>query len=340
MKQNNNEQEIKIGFWKKIWYSISKIERYSELAAQGFGKAIKYLIALIILLSLTSGFSSTYKLVEEIKKAGKYIEENASNFNYKDGNLSVDYDNQPIINEETDLGKIIIDTNTEDKDIINQYKSEVGKEKNGIVMLKNKAIIKQQGQETKEYSYNTLLEGLNLSEFNKETIVEFMTDSSKMMSIYATVAVVFFISSLIMYLSNILLNILIISFVGVLATMLLKIKMRYIAIFNMTVYSVTLTTLLYILYIGVNAFVDYSIPYFDVMYIMVSTIYLLAAIFMLKAEMIKKQIEVQKIIEIQKEVKNEMEEQREDKKEDKKEDKEQKQRKKEETDETPEGSNA
>ena len=39
-KVENNE--IKKGFFKKVWYSIDKIEKYSELSAEGFGRAIKY----------------------------------------------------------------------------------------------------------------------------------------------------------------------------------------------------------------------------------------------------------------------------------------------------------
>ena len=51
-EENNNE--IKKGFLKKVWYSIEKIEKYSELSAEGFGRAIKYLSILIMLLSIIS----------------------------------------------------------------------------------------------------------------------------------------------------------------------------------------------------------------------------------------------------------------------------------------------
>ena len=35
-------KELKKGFFKKVWYSIEKIEKYSELSAEGLKSAIKY----------------------------------------------------------------------------------------------------------------------------------------------------------------------------------------------------------------------------------------------------------------------------------------------------------
>ena len=36
------EENIKINFFKKIWYSIAKPSKYEDLKKQGVGKAIKY----------------------------------------------------------------------------------------------------------------------------------------------------------------------------------------------------------------------------------------------------------------------------------------------------------
>ena len=56
-------------------------------------------------------------------------------------------------------------------------------------------------------------------------------------------------------------------------------------------------------------FIPFTIEYFQVMYIAVATIYLMAAIFIIKSEMIKKQIELMKIEAEQQHVKKELEEQ-------------------------------
>ena len=66
MNQNSDEENLKRvdfkkGFFKKVWYSIYKIEKYSELSAEGFKSAIKYLGLLIMTLCIISSiiFSST-----------------------------------------------------------------------------------------------------------------------------------------------------------------------------------------------------------------------------------------------------------------------------------------
>ena len=47
-------------FFKKVWYSIDKIEKYSELSAEGFGRAIKYLSVLVIIISILSSVITVY----------------------------------------------------------------------------------------------------------------------------------------------------------------------------------------------------------------------------------------------------------------------------------------
>ena len=67
----------------------------------------------------------------------------------------------------------------------------------------------------------------------------------------------------------------------------------------MAVYAITLPTILDMVYVAINAFYRYSINYFDLMYMLISSIYMIASIFILKSDFNKKQGEVQKIVEIQ-----------------------------------------
>ena len=158
-----------------------------------------------------------------------------------------------------------------------------------------------------------------------------------------------------MYFINTLWYALIIGIVGYFTMWILKMKMRYVAVFNMSIYALTLSTILNILYLIVNIIFNFTIEYFSIMYVTVATIYLLAAIFILKTDLMKKQAEVMKIVEAQQIVKKELEEQekekkdeQEEKKERQKKDKEDAKDKKEEKKESkgnvkndePEGSNA
>jgi len=337
------EDDIKKGFFKKVWYAINKIEKYPELSAEGFGKASKYLIILVMILAIISSIVTVYKTSQEINEIGEYIKENAQEFTYKEDVLSVNSE-QPIINESEAFGKIIVDTNTETEEQENQYINSIGEQESGIIILKDKLILNEPGiEENAVYNYKELFQELNLNEFNKETLVQYM-QSSQMMPLYLNLFLVLFIYAFMMQLINTVLYVIVISIFGHLVSMILRLRIRYVAILNMAIYSITLSVILNMLYLILNAFIEYRIAYFEVMYMLVATIYIIAALFILKIEANKKQEQVQKVIEVEKEVKQELEKQKQEeknKKEKKKEEDKKKQKnKKDENGEEPEGSQA
>ena len=69
---------------------------------------------------------------------------------------------------------------------------------------------------------------------------------------------------------------------------------RYRALFNMAVYSITISTVLQLIYMIVKTFTGFNIKYFDLMYTAISFICLTAAIFMIKSDVIRQQIELMK----------------------------------------------
>lgn len=135
---------------------------------------------------------------------------------------------------------------------------------------------------------------------------------------------------------------------GYITTLIARIKMRYVAIFNMSIYALTLSVLLNVIYIAVNAFITFNMEYFSVMYSAVAAIYLVAAILILKSEFIKKQQELIKIAEAKEIIKKEEQSKQEEEKEEKEnketgkeeKEKEKKEKKDEQNGEEPEGSNA
>lgn len=344
-------KELKKGFFKKVWYSIDKIERYAELSAEGLKSALKYLAMLILVIGVIAAASTIYKTSLVVNKISQYIDQKVPNLTYSENTLKVE-NSEAIIDENEEFGKIIVDTNTDDEQQINKYVSDVKDEENAVIILKNKLILKTSGVSgSANYNYEDLFGQMGITEFNKQQLIDYLTGST-MFKYYSNLFLTLFIYAFAVYLINTLFYIIIISMVGFLATMILKLKIRFVAVFNMAVYSITLPTILNIIYIIVNTFYKYAISYFDVMYVMVSTIYILAAIFMLKSEFNKKQGEVQKIVEVEKEVKEEQKQEEENNKEDtkKSEKKETKKKKekskdKETTEEKnepgePEGSNA
>ena len=348
-QEKNNEKikndDAKKSFFKKVWYSIDKIEKYSELSAEGFKSAIKYLGLLIMTLCIISSIITVYKTSLEIKNIAQYINEKSPEITYKDGMLQVD-SQETIIDENSMYGKVIIDTVTDSEEKINEYINQVSDEKNTIIILKNKLIIKQIGiRGISNYEYKALFGEMGINEFNKQQIVDYLT-SSNMMPLYLNLCLALFIYAFVIYFINTIFYILVIAMVGYITTILLKLKIRFIAVFNMAVYAITLPIILNIIYLIINAFYKFTINYFDILYVLVSSIYIIAALFILKTDFNKKEGEVQKIVEVQTKIKEEMEEeQKEENKEENKDTQKKDKNNKETKDdniegEEPEGSNA
>ena len=343
-----DKKELKKGFFKKVYYSIFKLEKYGEMSAEGVGRAIKYLLKLSLILAIIISLGTLYQVNQMAKKGVDFIEKQVGEFTYKDGNLQLE-SNEPVIAPSQSFGKIIIDTNIENEEDINNYLNSFDGDK-GILILKDKVLIK--GASAKgviSYDYNTIFEGVNIYEINKDQVISYVNGNDTW-KIYTIIFVFLLIYSLINSFLPILFNAVLLSLFGYLATWFARIRIRFAAIFNLAVYSLTLSVLLHGGYITVNIFTDFIIKYFQVMYIAVAAIYLIAAIFMIKTEFLKRQIEVAGVVRTKQE---EQETKEEDKKQEeqpkneekegkkeqpKKEDK--KEEKKGEEPETPEGSEA
>ena len=346
-------KEVKgMGFFKKVKYSIFNIEKYPEMATEGIGNTLSYIAKLVMILAVVLSVWTLYQTYQMINEGTSYLENEFPDFSYSDGTLTVDSE-EAIIIENEQFGKIIVDTNTDSEETINQYLNQINEYGVGALILKNRVVLKNITMIGEvSYNYQESFNSMNLTEFNKQDVVNYV-QNGEINSLYFSVFISLFIYSFAMYFINTLWYAIIIGIVGYFTMWMLKMKMRFVAVFNMAIYALTLSTILNILYLIINMLFNFTIGYFSIMYITVATIYLLAAIFILKTDLMKKQAEVMKIVEAQQIVKKELEEQEKEdkkekeerKKEDKKEEKKDEETKKEENkgnvkNDEPEGSKA
>ena len=352
-KQENDS--LKKGFFRKAWNSIVKIEKYPDMAAEGLGRAFIYICKLVAILAIVLCLGIMYQTYQVLQEGTNYLKNEFPEFSYKDGILDVVSDERIVISEEDSyVGLTIIDTKTESEETVNQYINELQETGNGVIVLKNRVILKNAAVSgTISYNYKEILDQMDITEFTKQTVIDY-ANSSQVISLYVSIFITIFIYSFMMYLLTTLSNAVFLSVFGYLAAWIARIKMRFVAIFNMSIYALTLSTILDILYIAVNIFITFNIEYFQIMYVSVAAIYLVAAIFILKSEFMKKQVELMKIAEAQEIVRRELEQKeqeekvRQEKKERQKKDKEEEEKQKEEDKESkdnnvgqePEGSNA
>ena len=131
------------------------------------------------------------------------------------------------------------------------------------------------------------------------------------------------------------------SIFGLFTCLIAKIKMNYKAVFNMSIYAITLSLILRTIYVVVTMLTSFEIKYFDVMYVAVAYITLAAAIFLIKSDVIKQHLELMKIIEEGKEkIEQTIVIPRKKDEEEKKEDKDEKEKKEDEKETEGQGSNA
>ena len=353
-KNNNGEQTEKVrkeGFFKKVWNSITKIEKYPEMAAQGLGKAFSYICKVVAILAIVVCLGMMYQAYQMVQEGVQYLQNEFPEFSYKDGILTIQSEEPITISAENSyVGEVIIDTKTEDEKTINQYVAQVEDYGDGIIILKDQVKVKNSAvMGTINYEYKEILGQMGITEFQKQDVINYM-NSSQMINFYISIFITIFVYTFAMYLLTTLSNAVFLAVFGYLTTWITKIRMRFVAVFNMAVYSLTLSTILNMMYIAINIFVPFTMEYFQVMYVTVAAIYLIAAIFLLKSEYIKRQMELMKIAEAQEIVRKELEEKEQEEKEKREREEEKKKRKekdkkeekknKEKQSEEPQGSGA
>lgn len=352
-EQKNNIEEKKeeyknlkgMGFFKKVKYSIVNIEKYPEMATEGLGKALSYIAKLVVILAIILSVWTLMQTNQMIREGITYLQNEFPDFSYNEGVLTVNSE-EVITIENEQFGKIIVDTKTDSEETINQYINSINEYGVGALILKNRVVLKNVTMVGEvSYNYKESFDSINLTTFNKQDVVNYVT-GGQINSLYFSIFITLFIYSFSMYFINTIWYAIIISLVGYFTMIMLKMKMRYVAIFNMAIYALTLSTILNIIYLIVNMLFNFTIEYFSIMYVTVATIYLLAAIFILKTDLMKKQAEVMKIVEAEQIVRKELEEkEKEEEQKKKQEEEKQKQKEKEKNkgnlnDDEPEESNA
>ena len=342
LEQNNQTPEKKLSFFTKVRYSITKFEKYPEMAAEGVPSAIKYFVKLMAIFCVIVSLGLVYQFHMSLQSGVEYLKNNLPEMTYTNGELKVESEEAIQINTDNSIvNKVIIDTNTEQAEQIDKYVDSIGEEESGIVVLKDKIIVKNAAVVTPtEYTYTDLLSSLSAQDIQtitKQDIINFFTGSN-ILSLYGMFFVLMFIYVFIIYLLSCFIDTLVLAILGNITVIFTRLRIRFSAIYNMAVYALTLSITLNAIYIAINTITGFEIKYFQVMYTSIAYIYLVASIFMIKSDFNKRQAELMKIIEAEEIVKQQMQQQEENnnqndnkkdkEKDDKKDDKETKKEKK------------
>ncbi len=274
----------KIGFFKRVKMAIFNLEKYGTFANEKFSKALKYLILLIVIVTVCLAVTSVIKLDKQVGKLTSFIKsEEFPDFKLKDGKL----DAKSKLNSydrEYD-GKLIIDT-TEDlpDETLKEYKKEGKEVSYTVIFLKDKIVYRFDINSDNWYetTYNNATTMFGVSELTKEKLVNDYLNDDVIFQLRVVLFIYAFMTILLMNIVILLEDVLIISIFGWLSSKIARVSVSLTKCFSLGIYSLTLSIILSTIYSIVNSFTGFTIRYFEIMYMIIAYIYMIASIMIMK----------------------------------------------------------
>lgn len=330
-------EQKKMSFFKRAKNAIINFDEYQNFSKEKVGTALKYFLKLMIIFSIIISVFLTVRLYKEVETIKTSFTNECPDFKIENNTLIIDGENKKYEkNFEYEILGLIIDS--ENTDLTEEQEK---KYQRVIAFYKDKMVMKTQDSKT-SITYEDISKNQEINGFSKQKILDYV-NSNVIISIYVAFCIATFLVIFIAYSIQILLDVLLLSIIGIIMSKIAGVSLKYKEVFNMSVYALTLSIFLYLIYMCANIMTGITIKYFDLAYQIISYIYIITAILMIKSDLIKQQIEVGKIVEEQKKVREEKQQENKEKEEkpeeNKKENKEKKDKKEKEP-EHPEGSQA
>lgn len=333
-------KQRKEGFFKRAKNAITNFDKYRNYADDKLSITIKYILKLVLIFAIITTIAITVKINNVVINFAQVFKNECPEFKIENNNLVIEAENKEFVSkDESDFFGFVINT---EKDSLEGI-AEIEGCQTVFAILKDKIILRNSSSMETSITYAQISEENDLSIINKQTIVDFI-NTKNIAIIISIFALTFAILLFIIYLIELIIDILLLSIIGLLFSKIIGINFKYKQIFNMSAYAITLSFVLYTIYMLVNIFTGFIIKYFDMAYDVISYIYIITAMMMIKADLTKEKIEVGKIVQEQRKIKEEKKEEqmKEEDKKDNKQKEEKGEKKKEENgqDEAPEGSKA
>ena len=328
MPENKQQTKKRDGFFKTVLKSIKDFDKYEQFGLEGMGRTCLYLLQMVAIITIIVVAVLIYQFSTTMQSAVIYFNDNVQEMSYTDGILTVNSNQKLEVDTNSTIAqKIIVDTSDLTDEQIEQYRTDLNDLNSGIILLKDKILIKNEMLTAiTETTYTDILSQYNITNLDKQSVLDYIYANQS--QVYISVAIVEFIYMFAIYLTSILMDTLVIALLGLIVSRIAGMKIKFSACFSMGVHALTLPIILNILYIILNAFTGYTIKYFQIMYTAISYIYMVAAILIIKSDYIKRQMELDKLKSEQEKVRAELDRQKE---EDRKEEEKRKEANKEQT---------
>ncbi len=297
-------ENAKMNFFKKFILSIKDLDKYDQLAIQPIRKGISYFFKLIILLAMILSIMyvvQTYQLFTTLQ--GKIND--IPDFEYKNGELSFKENEEPILLENLSslINSILIlpdSNNSKSKEYIAKAKTY-----NSYLTLNKSDFSISIKDNTINFNYKDFFENNSINSFEKKDVKNILNSINHInliISMFIVITIYLFVFNFI----SIGLDIVVTFLVSYITSKLARIKLKSSAFVNISIHSLTLPVLLYLIYYIINVLTGFEIKNFRIMYILVASIYASISVLIIKADFIDRQIELAKVIKEQQAIRKEM----------------------------------
>lgn len=269
-----NMKTDNIKFFKKIYFSIFKINEYGKLSKEGLKKSIYYIMDLILICALIYASILTIKMKINANGLQEYLEQEFPELTYENNTLVSKNTERVVLNHKlvkANFGaQLIIDTATDYETLINEYQ---GIGESTILLTPNKYVTINSQGDVSEYNYNEIIknEGVEQTTLCKEYFVGLLSNIP-----YGYYFCGYFVgsgigTSIIIYIYNIIITIISFIFCKV-----KNINLKFGKIYSMGLYAHTISVFMFFL---INILPIAMVQYVQVIIFLIPIVYMWYAVY-------------------------------------------------------------
>ena len=249
MPENKQQTKKRDGFFKTVLKSIKDFDKYEQFGLEGMGRTCLYLLQMVAIITIIVVAVLIYQFSTTMQSAVIYFNDNVQEMSYTDGILTVNSNQKLEVDTNSTIAqKIIVDTSDLTDEQIEQYRTDLNDLNSGIILLKDKILIKNEMLTAiTETTYTDILSQYNITNLDKQSVLDYIYANQS--QVYISVAIVEFIYMFAIYLTSILMDTLVLALLGLIVSRIAGMKIKFSACFSMGVHALTLPIILNILYI-------------------------------------------------------------------------------------------
>lgn len=301
-------EKTKMNFFKRLKTAIFNIDEYVNFIEEKLSVAVKYMLLIILFISLALSAIMAYEFSKEIQKGFSYIENEFPDFKIENDELVI---NEYVEAADEEYGiSLIADTNPQlSEEKINEYLGKTQKYNTGLVVLNDKIIYRVYDEKV-EYSIKNLTTALEIGNATKTEVLQQYNELGGTKSVVTMYMIVETIAMIIYNIFEIAIDCILVGFIGIIIARICGIAIRGSVAGTLAIYSLTLPVLCKFIYAVILNFTGFEIKYFQIMYLLIAYVYIIAAILIIKTDLIKQAQELMRIKSVEEQVKDEIEQEK------------------------------